>query len=40
MNETAIDPAAKTGSFFTPPEALDAVMANPPMGETGGGGST
>ncbi len=37
-----VDPAAGTGAFFTPKEALDAVMANPPLDppapETGGGG--
>ena len=36
-----VDPAAGTGAFFTPKEALDAVMANPPLDppapETGGG---
>lgn len=29
--ETAHDPAVGTGAFFTPPDVLDAVMANPPM---------
>ena len=29
--ETAHDPATGTGAFFTPPDVLDAVTANPPM---------
>ena len=29
--ETAHDPAVGTGAFFTPPDVMDAVMANPPM---------
>ena len=28
---TAYDGAAGTGAFFTPPDVLDAVTANPPM---------
>ena len=29
--ETVHDPAVGTGAFFTPPAALDAILANPPM---------
>ena len=29
------DPAVGTGEFFTPKEAIDVVLANPPMGEVG-----
>ena len=26
-----VDPAAGTGAYFTPPAAIDAIMANPPL---------
>ena len=28
-----VDPAAGTGAYFTPKAAIDAIMANPPLGE-------
>lgn len=28
-----VDPAAGTGAYLTPPAAIDAIMANPPLGD-------
>ena len=31
VSEEVVEPAAGTGAFFTPPEAIDAITQNPPL---------